>query len=107
MRNTTTKRCIFLAALLASGFAWAAAKGTQKLYITARNTHVMASPSAAADTVAVLQPGDEVVWQGKAPKPPWHKIGVGKKTGYVLQASLATQPPAMDIAGTEKGTKVD
>jgi hypothetical protein len=94
--------------LLASGPAAAVEVGG-KLYVKARNTRVMASTSPTASTVVVLQPGDEVTWQGKAPEAPWHKVSRGAQTGYVLHANLSLTPPPVEIVGKElkKGQRAD
>lgn len=92
------KRLVAVLILCAAGLALAQkAKGT--LYVKARNTRLMASPSPTADVVAILQPGQQVTWLGAdARDKQWHQVQVeGKPRGVVFQSNLSKQPPNMEL----------
>jgi hypothetical protein len=61
------------------------------LYINGRDCHVLDGMNARAHTVAILQPGDWVTWNGNV-NGLWHRVTVstehGGKAGYLLQSSL-------------------
>jgi hypothetical protein len=84
-----------------------AAKVGDTLFVKAKNTKVVAKASPTADVVAVLQPGDEVTWQGADKKEKrWHKVSAGGKEGMVFQSNLTTKKPSMEVVGTS-GEQVD
>lgn len=104
------KKARVVAAVLALGLAGdalAVGKGGT-LYVKAKNTRLMASASATAPALEVLQPGQAVKWMGPDAKDKqWHQVEVtlGKKTlkGVVFQSNLATQPPNMELVASEGG----
>jgi uncharacterized protein YgiM (DUF1202 family) len=92
------KRLVAVLILCAAGLALAQqARGM--LYVKARNTRLMASPSPTADVVAILQPGQQVTWLGAdAKNKQWHQVQVeGKPQGVVFQSNLSKQPPKMEL----------
>jgi uncharacterized protein YgiM (DUF1202 family) len=94
-------------ALLATGTALAVKKG-EPLYVKARNTRLQARPSPTADTVAILQPGQQVTWHGAdAKNKQWHHVEVGGKKGLVFQSNLATKPPSMELVAEDGVRQVD
>ena len=96
-----------VACLVGSAATAIAAKVGDTLFVKAKNTKVVAKASPTSDVVAVLQPGDEVVWQGADKKQKrWHKVSVGDKKGMVFQSNLTTQKPNMEVVGTS-GEQVD
>lgn len=101
-------RAAITAAVLALGLPGAAAavKVNEPLYVKAKNTRVMQSPSPTADTVVILQPGEQVTWQGADPKnKQWHRVDApGGKKGFVFQSNLSTTPPNMELV-TDGGQK--
>ena len=102
---------VLLAALsLCAAITALAADGKDTLYVKARNTRLMASASATADVVAILQPGQQVTWLRADPKnKQWHHVKVtGKKPqqGLVFQSNLSTKPPNMELT-TQSGRPVD
>lgn len=104
-------RAAVAAAVLALGLPALAVTVGGKLYVKAKNTRVMKSPSPTADVVTVLQPGETVTWKGADPtNKQWHEVKLpGGKTGFTFQTNLSTQPPSMELVVDEKGkvNKVD
>lgn len=103
---------VLLAALsLCAAITALAADGKNILYVKARNTRLMASAAPTADVVAILQPGQQVIWLGADPKKKlWHRVKVkGKETqqGLVFQSNLSTRPPNMELAARSGGQPVD
>lgn len=105
------KKARVVAAMLALGLAGdalAVSKGGT-LYVKAKNTRLMASASATAPALEVLQPGQAVKWLGPDAKDKqWHQVEVtlgNKKTlkGVVFQSNLATQPPNMELVASDGG----
>ncbi len=100
---------IALAVLVGSS---ALAAGSPALYVRAKNTKLLAQPSALSKAVATLQPGDEVSWLARDAKNPlFHKVSTkGGQTGYLFQSNLATaKPPAevhAQVAGNEAVRRV-
>ncbi len=96
-------------AVLAFGSATAlavSAGGT--LYVKARNTKLLASASPTADVVALLQPGEQVKWQGADPaNKQFHKVEYGAKKGVVFQSNLATKPPSTELVASQGGKELD
>ncbi|MBZ4423005.1 SH3 domain-containing protein [Myxococcus sp. RHSTA-1-4] len=96
------------AAMLALGLPGmaGAAKVGDPLYVKAKNTRVMKSPSPTADAVVILQPGEQVKWEGADPKQKqWHRVTApGGKKGFVFQTNLSTTPPKMELV-TDPGGK--
>lgn len=84
----------------------AAVKVGEPLYVKAKNTRVMQSASPTADTVLILQPGEQVTWKGADPKnKQWHQVeATGGKKGFVFQSNLSTTPPNMELV-TVNGEK--
>ncbi|MCE9669130.1 SH3 domain-containing protein [Myxococcus stipitatus] len=90
--------------LLALPGAASAAKVGDALYVKAKNTRVMESALPTANVVAILQPGETVIWDGAdAKEKRWHKVHTkaGKK-GVVFQSNLATTPPNMELIVDDK-----
>jgi len=98
MRIAAKRLVAVLLSLGAAGLALAE-KPKVTLYVKARNTRLMASTSATADALAILQPGDQVTWLGADPKnKQWHRVEVaGKPQGVVFQSNLSKQPPNMEL----------
>ena len=82
-------------------------KPGEALYVKAKNTRVMKSPSPTADAVAILQPGQQVVWNGADPKnKQWHSVKApGGKVGYVFQTNLSASAPKMELVAKDGDTK--
>ncbi len=96
-----------VAVLLGTTATAVAAKVGDTLFVKAKNTKIVAKASPTADVVAVLQPGDEVVWKGAdAKEKRWHKVSVAGKDGMVFQTNLTTKKPSMEVVGTS-GEQVD
>ncbi|GHG87543.1 SH3 domain-containing protein [Comamonas sp. JC664] len=103
-----TTRVAWTTALLALGLpaVATAAKVGDPLYVKAKNTRVLSTPSGSVDAVAVLQPGEKVTWGGADAKhKQWHRVttATGKK-GFVFQTNLSTTPPNMELV-TDGGGK--
>ena len=97
-------------ALGAASTALAAGAATSTpLYVKARNTRLMASASPTADVVAVLQPGQKVMWIGPDEKnKQWHHVEVvGGKKGLIFQSNLAKQPPSLELVAKDGARTVD
>ena len=102
-----TKLWVGLLALGAAGSAGAVKPGGT-LYVKARTTRLMKSPSATGDALAVLQPPTPVVWEGADPKQrQWHRVTVDSRTGYVFQSNLSTQPPSLEVVAGPNAGKLD
>lgn len=87
---------LLLGALGLGAVAFAANDGV--LYVRAKNTRLLATPTPTANAIATLQPGEPVKYGGADPKSPrWHKVVAGGKTGYVFQTNLTTQKPKEEI----------
>jgi len=91
-----------LACMMTGGPALAV-KPPGTLYIKAKNTHLKASSSPTADTLAVLQPGKAVTFDARTANTPWCKVTVatdkkGSVQGFVYQANLAVSPPSMEVS---------
>lgn len=103
-----SSRARLLGALLVLGAAnpALAAPAETILYVKARNTRLMASASATANVLAVLQPGQEVKWLGADPKnTQWHRVQSGTQKGLVFQSNLAKKPPNLELVAQDKGTR--
>ncbi|RJS23930.1 SH3 domain-containing protein [Corallococcus sp. H22C18031201] len=96
------KAGVVLLALGAPALALAVSPGGS-LYVKAKNTRVMKSPSPTADAMVVLQPGQQVVWNGAEPaNKQWHKVTApGGKQGFVFQTNLSTTPPRMELVAKD------
>jgi hypothetical protein len=93
--------------LLVAGTA-AAVKVGGTLYVRTPNTRVMASTAPTADAVLVLQPGEEVVWQGADSKNKrWHKVSAKGKTGYVFQSNLSPKKPTGEVVARAGAATTD
>lgn len=106
----TRARVAVAAAVLALGLPALAVTVGEKLYVKAKNTRVMASPSPTADVVTILQPGEAVTWGGAdAKNKQWHKVtGPGGKQGFTFQTNLSTTAPSMELVVDKDGKrKVD
>jgi len=96
---------IFLIALLISSFSFAAEK---TLYIRSKDTKIFGNPDFKGAPVAVGQPGDSVIWKGADPKNKLaHKIVLGKKEGFTVQANLSTQKPNSETMAKDDGKAID
>jgi hypothetical protein len=93
-------------ALCAVSTALAAGTSASTLYVKARNTRLMASASPTADVVAILQPGQKVIWKGADPKnKQWHHVvAEDGKAGLVFQSNLSKQQPSMGLVAKD-GTR--
>src|SRR4051812_38371274 len=92
------RRLVMALGLWATSLALAAAPSDTPLYVKARNTRLMASASPTADVVAILQPGQKVLWKGADPQnKQWHRVVVEGKAGLVFQSNLSKQPPSMEL----------
>jgi hypothetical protein len=91
-------RVLLLCGLCWAGLAAAGAKPGDTLYVKARNTRVLAGPSAGAKVVTVLQPGAAVTWEGPDPKDKrWQRVVSGKDKGVVLGATLTAEKPKAEV----------
>jgi uncharacterized protein YgiM (DUF1202 family) len=98
------RRWVMALALSATSAALAAGANASILYVKARNTRLMASASPTADVLAILQPGQQVSWQGAdAKNKQWHRVLVDGKKGLVFQSNLSKQKPSMELV-TQDGT---
>ena len=89
------KRITGWAALAALGIGGAGWATDRQLFIKSKDTKLLAEASFGAKEVKTLQPGTEVTWKGADPKEKTlHKVLVGGKEGYVLQANLTPNKPA-------------
>jgi hypothetical protein len=96
-----------LALLLVAGAAGALAPGAE-LFVRARNTRVQKDSSPTAGVVAVLQPGQKVVWNGPDPKSKlWHRVTVGELSGVVYRSNLSEVAPSREVVGRDGGTAQD
>ncbi len=102
-------RAALTAALLALGLPGvaAAAKVNDPLYVKAKNTRVMEGPSPQGNVLVILQPGEQVTWQGAdAKNKQWHKVTLpGGKTGFVFQTNLSTTAPNMELVTDKDGKR--
>lgn len=102
-----TKLCVGLLALGAAGSAGAVKPGGT-LYVKARTTRLMKTPSATGDALAILQPPTAVRWEGADPKQrQWHRVTVDSRTGFVFQSNLCTQPPSLEVVAGPNAGKLD
>jgi hypothetical protein len=102
MRSKSLPALLALACVVSSGTALAVKPGGT-LYVKAKNTHLKASSSPTADTLAVLQPGKAVTFDTRTAHTPWCQVTVatdkkGPVQGYVYQANLAVSPPSMEVS---------
>ncbi|QSQ11345.1 SH3 domain-containing protein [Myxococcus landrumensis] len=105
----TRTRAAWAAVMLALGVpsvASAVAVGGS-LYVKAKNTRVMESPSPTANAVVILQPGEQVKWEGADTKnKQWHKVKTSAgKRGFVFQSNLSTTAPEMELVVEDKGKR--
>lgn len=100
-------RAAITTAMLALGLPGVAAavKPGGALYVKAKNTRVMDSPAPTATAVVILQPGEQVTWQGADPKhKQWHRVTApGGKKGFVFQTNLSSTPPSMELVSDPEG----
>lgn len=90
-------RAVAAIALISASGAWAVAKGG-KLYIKSKDTKVLKDAKAGAATVATVQPGKEVTWNGPSPADKtFHEISVDGKKGFVLMSNLSPSAPVAEI----------
>lgn len=93
-----TKRIIGWAALAALGTGGSTLAADKQLYIKSRDTKQLQAANLTAKVVQTLQPGTEVTWKGAdAKEKQMHKIVVGGKEGFVLQANLTPSKPANEL----------
>ena len=102
------KRFWAVALLSLAGAAFALTSG-ETVYVRSRDTQLLKRPSATADTLLKLQPGDAVVWRGAdKEQPQWHRVDVHGQVGFIWFSNLSTKPPDKELLTTPKGTgKVD
>ncbi|MFP2908837.1 SH3 domain-containing protein [Pyxidicoccus sp. 3LFB2] len=100
-------RGALIAAVLALGLPGVAAavKPGEPLYVKAKNTRVMESPSPTVNVVVILQPGEQVTWEGgDAKNKQWHRVTApGGKKGFVFQTNLSTTRPNMELVTNKDG----
>jgi uncharacterized protein YgiM (DUF1202 family) len=100
-------RATLTAAVLALGLPGVAAavKPGESLYVKAKNTRVMESPSPTVNVVVILQPGEQVTWEGgDAKNKQWHRVTApGGKKGFVFQTNLSTTAPNMELVTDRDG----
>ncbi|MBZ4395678.1 SH3 domain-containing protein [Myxococcus sp. MISCRS1] len=102
-------RAAWVAALLMMGLpglSSAVAVGGS-LYVKAKNTRVMESPSPTANAVVILQPGEQVKWEGAdAKNKQWHKVKTSTgKRGFVFQSNLSTTAPNLELVVGDQGKR--
>src|SRR5512132_3417 len=99
---------IAAAVMAAGGSAWAVGKGG-KLFVTVRNARLQKDSSPTSALVKLLQPGDEVVWNGADPaNKQWHKVTAGGQSGVVFQSNLSPSKPSGEMVASHKGgEKID
>ncbi len=101
------KTWLLVAVGLSSATALAVTAGGT-LYVKARNTKLLASPSPTADVVALLQPGEQVKWTGADPaNKQFHRVEFGGKKGVVFQSNLSTKPPSNELVASQGGKELD
>jgi hypothetical protein len=101
------KRWVAVLALCAAGTALAVKPGGS-LFVKARNTRLMASPSPTADVVTILQPGQQVKWLGADAKDKqWHRVEADGKQGVVFQSNLAPKAPELELIAQNGVRQVD
>lgn len=85
-----------------------AVKVGEPLFVKAKNTRLMSKPSAAADAIAILQPGERVTWRGAEPgAPQWHRVDSGEKKGLVFQSNLSPTAPNLELTAGDRTRAVD
>ncbi|MGQ0506747.1 MAG: SH3 domain-containing protein [Myxococcaceae bacterium] len=93
---------------LMTGSAVAAVRVGGTLFVKARNTKLLASPSPTANVVALLQPGETVVWSGADPaNKQFHRVTFGGKKGVIFQSNLSTTPPSKELVASQGGKELD
>ena len=99
---------VVVAVMAVGGTALAVSKGGT-LYVTSRNARLQKDSSPTSSVLQLLQPGQEVVWQGAdAANKQWHKVTVGGKSGVVFQANLSPNKPSSEmVAAHEAGKPID
>jgi hypothetical protein len=96
MRRVMTRKSMLIAVLGVGAIALAA--DPVQLFVRAKSTKLMSSPSPTANAVATLQPGQPVSWLGAdAKNPRWHKVSVSGKTGFVFQTNLTKDKPKDEL----------
>jgi hypothetical protein len=100
-------RWLVLGGLLTASSALAVKVG-EPLYIRAKGTKLLASAAPTAKALAVLQPGEKVVWKGADPaNKQFHKVESGGKTGVVFVANLSSTPPSTELTAQSGGAAID
>lgn len=101
--------CLLLACVLGAPALAAAPKleaQKTRLYVRARATRLLKTASAASAPVALLNPGDEVVWLGQDPKDKrYHHVKAKAGRGYVLGSALQFEPPRKEVTSTKGDTQ--
>ncbi len=102
-------RAAFLGTIGAFAFAGVAvaAKVGDNLYVKAKNTKVMDGTAATANVIAVLQPGEQVTWQGAEADKKWQKVTAKGKNGVVFVSNLSAQKPSTEIVASQGGKAMD
>jgi hypothetical protein len=95
------------AGMLLGGSALAVKSGGT-LYIKAKGTKVLKSPTSST-AVATLNPGDTVTWVGADPSnKQFHKVTTSdNKAGVVLQSNLSPNAPSKEMVASGGGAEVD
>ena len=89
------RRLIGWATVAALGIGGAGGAADRQLFIKSKDTKLLKDASFTSKELKVLQPGTEVTWKGADPKEKTlHKVLVGGKVGYVLQANLSPNKPS-------------
>jgi hypothetical protein len=103
-----SRKWLLASALALTGSAALAVNVGGALFIRAKGTKLMATTSPTANTLAVLQPGQQVVWNGADPaNKQWHRVTFEGKKGVIFQANLSPQRPKMELTAKGGGAEVD
>lgn len=107
MRRRQLPLALALAGLVVATVSVAVKPG-ESLFIKARNTKLFESAAPTAKVLAVLQPGEQVLWKGADPKSKrWHRVVAGKKEGVVFQSNLSPTRPSLELTTRGGGAEVD
>ncbi|HSP79406.1 MAG TPA: SH3 domain-containing protein [Myxococcaceae bacterium] len=108
MRLRKRETLLVLALALGAPGSASAVEVGGTLYVRAKDTRLLESPSPTSKVLAILQPAQSVVWQGAHPRNKrWHHVKAGGRSGYVFQSNLATKPPSMELVAGEGSGKLD
>lgn len=85
-----------------------AVKPGGKLYIKARDSRVLEKADPKSKTLGLLQPGDEVTWNGAdAANKQFHAVDAGKVKGFTLQSNLSPSKPQLERLAKDDGAPID